>query len=285
MLGTELSILLEKSGMEFIGTDKETDITNPISLRSFASSKPIKWIINCAAYTAVDKAENDEYSCRLLNTTGAANVAAVACAIGAILIHISTDYVFDGNANQPYTEDHPSSPIGVYGVTKRDGEINVLQENPSSYIIRTAWLYGMYGNNFVLTMLRLLNENDQISVVDDQRGSPTWSYDLSSAILMIIRTGENNKNIPFGIYNYTNEGNITWYDFAKEIYFRAQEIGYITKDCLLKSCDSNEYPSIVKRPAYSVLNKAKIKKALGIYIPLWNESLQNFLHSYSNNQA
>jgi dTDP-4-dehydrorhamnose reductase len=225
----------------------------------------------------VEKAENDEAVCRLLNTSGAANIAAVAEAKRARLIHISTDYVFNGEGNRPYIEGDATDPTGVYGLTKRDGELAVLENNPCSYIIRTAWLYGRYGNNFVHTMLRLMNERDELKVVDDQRGSPTWAFDLASAVLAFIRAVDSGKNVPFGIYHYTNEGNVTWFDFAQEIYRQGREQGRIVNDCAVKPCSSAEYPAKVKRPAYSVLDKSKIRASLGIAIPCWDASLKEFL--------
>jgi len=279
MLGTELSLLLEKQSIPFVGTDREVDIADPAALEKFAQAQSFTWIINCAAYTAVDKAEDDAETCRRLNTLGAGNIAACAKKTGARLIHLSTDYVFDGTGNRPYTEDDATAPIGVYGVTKRDGELAVMENNPRSYIIRTAWLYGKHGNNFVHTMLRLMNERDELKVVNDQRGSPTWAFDLASALLAVIATADSGKNIPFGIYHYTNEGNITWFDFAKEIYRQGREQGRVSKDCAVKPCASAEYPAKVKRPAYSVLDKSKIKAALGIEIPAWDKSLKEFLQT------
>jgi len=282
MLGTEISLLLEKAGLPFIGTDREVDIANPAALGDFVEKRAqsggnFTWIINCAAYTAVDKAEDDVETCRRLNTLGAANIAACAKKIDARLIHISTDYVFDGTGTQPYTEENATAPTGVYGLTKRDGELAVIENHPRSYIIRTAWLYGEYGNNFVHTMLRLMNERDEIKVVNDQRGSPTWTFDLASAVLAVISAVDSGKNIPFGIYHFTNEENITWFDFAQEIYRQGRELGRIVKDCAVKPCTSAEYPAKVKRPAYSVLDKTKIKTTLGIDIPAWDKSLKEFL--------
>jgi dTDP-4-dehydrorhamnose reductase len=280
MLGTELSLLMEKAGLPFIGTDREVDIANPAALEKFIEQPwQFGWIINCAAYTAVDKAEDDVETCRRLNTLGAANIAACAQKTGARLIHISTDYVFDGTGKRPYTEEDTTAPTGVYGLSKRDGELAVMENNPRTFIIRTAWLYGKYGNNFVATMLRLMNERDEVKVVDDQRGSPTWAFDLASAVLAVIAAIANGgKNIPFGIYHYTDEGDISWFDFAKEIYQQGRELGRISKDCAVKPCASAEYPAKVKRPAYSVLDKSKIKATLGIEIPLWDTSLKEFLN-------
>jgi len=282
MLGTELSLLLGKSGLSFAGTDREVDITSKAALTAscaeLAEKQPVKWIINCAAYTAVDKAEDDAETCRALNEQGAANIAAIANNAGAKLIHLSTDYVFDGKGERPYREDDATAPTGVYGLTKRDGEIAVTGNNSRSYIIRTAWLYGKHGNNFVHTMLKLMNERDEVKVVNDQRGSPTWAFDLSSVIITLIKTAYSGKEIPFGIYHFTGEGNITWFDFAEEIYKQGREAGKIKKDCAVNPCTSAEYPAKVKRPAYSVLDKSKIKTALGIKIPAWNESLREFLN-------
>ncbi len=274
MLGTELSLLLERNRFPFVGTDRELDITDMAALENFASAHSFDWIINCAAYTAVDKAEDDGDVCRSLNADGVGNIAATANKIKARLIHISTDYVFNGKGNRPYTEDDPTDPIGVYGLTKRDGELAVLKNNPDSYIIRTAWLYGKHGNSFVHTMLKLMNERESISVVNDQNGSPTWAYDLASTVLAFFE-----KDVPFGIYHFTNEGSITWFDFAKEIYSLGRKNGSVTNNCKIKSCTSAEFPAKVARPAYSVLDKSKIKTALGITIPPWDESLRKFLEA------
>jgi dTDP-4-dehydrorhamnose reductase len=300
MLGTELSLLLEKRGLPFTGTDREVDIADPAALAAFAAAlRPGKadgaadndkrWIINCAAYTAVDKAEDDAETCRRLNTLGAANIAATAKNSGARLVHISTDYVFDGKgvpagtvsggsgksfALRPYREDDPTNPVGVYGLTKRDGELEVMKNNPQSYIIRTAWLYGKHGNNFVATMLRLMNERDEVKVVNDQRGSPTWARDLAETIVEIIKT---DRKPAYGIYHYTGEGGISWFDFAVKIYNEGRARGLLKKDCAVKPCTSAEFPARVKRPAYSVLDKTRIKAALGISIPEWTKSLEKFL--------
>ncbi|MCL2442181.1 MAG: dTDP-4-dehydrorhamnose reductase [Treponema sp.] len=279
MLGTELSLLLKKNNISFIGTDKEIDITSINSLEKYVKNKSINWIINCAAYTSVDKAEYDIEFCSTLNTDGPYNIAVIANKINANIIHISTDYVFNGKGNKSYTEDDSTDPIGVYGLTKRDGEFKILQGNNKSYIIRTSWLYGKYGNNFVHTMLKLMNERDTISVVNDQTGTPTWANDLAQVIIKFIVLSDSGKTIPYGIYHFSNEGTITWYDFAREIYSKAKVLGILTKDCEIKPCSSSDFPSKVTRPAYSVLDKTKIKKELGITIPSWDESLELFLKS------
>jgi dTDP-4-dehydrorhamnose reductase len=285
MLGTELSLVLEQQGLKYTGTDREVDLTNPEAPRRFAANHPVEWIVNCAAYTAVDKAEDDKETCRRLNTDGAANIAKAAAAIGAKLIHLSTDYVFNGKGVEetgsirPYREEDPADPIGVYGLTTRDGERAVFAEHDACYLIRTAWLYGKYGNNFVATMLRLMKERDEVKVVDDQRGSPTWAYDLASAIAALITRVEGGKAVPAGIYHYTNAGDITWYDFASEIYKQGRERGLLRSDCAVKPCTSADYPAKVTRPAYSVLDTRKIQTALGIPVPRWDESLGAFLQT------
>jgi len=274
MLGAELFALLGKTKIHCVGTDMEVDITDPSALGGFADGKPIEWVVNCAAYTAVDQAEDDAENCRRLNALGAANIAACAKTIGAGVVHISTDYVFDGNGTAPYREDEATNPIGIYGRTKLEGELAVTGNNPRSYIIRTAWLYGLYGKNFVSTMLKLMSERDEIKVVDDQWGSPTWAFDLANVIIKFIGAEK-----PYGIYHYANEGNITWFDFAREIYRLGKELGLVRGDCNVVPCSSLEYPARVRRPAFSVLDKTKIKSAFGIAIPGWDKSLKEYLET------
>ena len=281
MLGTEISRMLEEFSLEYTGTDREVDITSPGALLDFAlertGSNKIEWIINCAAYTAVDKAEDDTELCARLNADGPANIAATAKKIGARLIHVSTDYVFHGDGTRPYREDDPTDPTGVYGLTKRDGENRALAENDATYIVRTAWLYGQYGNNFVATMLRLMKEKENLSVVDDQRGTPTWAADLARTLIAFINAEKEGRAAPYGIYHYTNEGNISWFDFASEIYRKGTELGLLSKPCTVNPCTSDQFPAKVKRPTYSVLDKTLIKKTLGIEIPEWQESLEKYL--------
>ncbi|MDR2376248.1 MAG: dTDP-4-dehydrorhamnose reductase [Treponema sp.] len=294
MLGTEFARLLEKQGVPFAGTDREVDITDPAALDSYAEGQSVRgrinWIVNCAAYTAVDKAEDDVETCRNLNTVGPGAIARTAKKVGARLIHLSTDYVFDGQGIplsggpvRPYREDDNTNPTGVYGLTKRDGERRVLENNGDSYIIRSAWLYGEHGNNFVHTMLRLMNEREEVKVVNDQRGSPTWAADLSRTLLSLILAHEvpgtvHAAPVP-GIYHYTNEGAVTWFDFAQEIYRQGRRLGFIKKDCTVRPCSSAEYPARLIRPAYSVLDTAKIKTALDLTIPPWDKSLRQYLES------
>lgn len=285
MLGTELSVLFESRNMRFIGTDRDVDITDETAvtdfLHAYSGTDGIHWIVNCAAYTAVDKAEDDRLVCEKLNVTGPSIVSKSAKSAGAKLIHISTDYVFNGNGTRPYTEADATDPTGYYGLTKRDGEMAILAENDRVYIIRTSWLYGYYGNNFVKTMMRLMGEKKELSVVNDQRGSPTWAFDLSQAIASLI---ESQSEIPFGIYHYSGQGNITWYDFARLIYRLSLDKGLLHNECDIKACTSAEYPSRVRRPPYSVLDKTKIQQALGIQIPSWEESLSRYLDLHRNDK-
>jgi dTDP-4-dehydrorhamnose reductase len=286
MLGTELSNMLASRAHEFVGTDREVDITDPAALDAFASAraaegKGIGFIINCAAYTAVDKAEDDADLCRRLNAEGPANIASCAKKIGARLLHISTDYVFNGNGDRPYREDDPTDPTGVYGLTKRDGETAAFSANPETWIIRTAWLYGKHGNNFVHTMLRMMTEKTELKVVNDQRGTPTWARDLCMAISTFIERAIQGNPAPWGIYHFSNEGNISWFDFAREIYRLGAARGEIdaARPFTLAPCTSAEFPAKVRRPPYSVLDKSKIRAVLGYEIPDWKTSLSAYLDS------
>lgn len=285
MLGSEILKQLEMNQISFTGTDLDVDITNPQELASFAAiNSNINWIVNCAAYTNVEKAETEIELAEKLNATGAENIAKLANKIGARLIHISTDYVFDGKAKTPYTEIMKTCPIGIYGKTKEKGEKLVLQELPDAYIFRTAWLYGPRGKNFVYTMINLMNEKDEISVVNDQFGSPTCTLDLARYIIAVILGGQEIPGNPHpyvypGIYHCSGEGQASWYDFAKEIYKIGKEKRIITKDCTIKPCSTKEFGSKTPRPAYSVLSKSKLKKALQTKIPHWQESLRAFMAS------
>ncbi len=279
MLGTELEKQLVENNLELIGTDRDVDITKEEALQDFAKGKNISWIINCAAYTAVDKAEDEKDLARLLNTVGPKNIALTAKKIGAKLIHISTDYVFDGKGTEPYPVDTVRNPQSVYGRTKADGEKVIEDVLPDAhYIIRTAWLYGYNGPNFVYTMIKLMNTKESLNVVNDQKGCPTNAKDLASAIIALI-TKENSVqlSVPPGIYQYCNEGRITWYEFALAIQKNAAEKGLITNFCTVHPCTSSEFKSKAVRPEYSVMDLTKIKEILGISIPSWEESLNDFL--------
>lgn len=277
MLGTEIARQLKNSNIDYIGTDIDVDITKLEVLEDFANKNPkIDWIINCSAYTAVDKAEDDKDFANLLNNIGPKNISSVAKKINAKMIHISTDYVFDGTGNIPYTEDMDVKPIGVYGQTKADGEKSVIDSGCEYYIFRTAWLYGYDGKNFVYTMLKLMESKQELSVVSDQKGTPTFAGDLANCV---IKTITSKNQIPCGIYHCTDLGEITWYDFACEIYKQGKATGKLSNECKINPCSTDEFPTRAKRPAYSVLSKEKIQQALGIALPMWNESLNVFMNS------
>lgn len=277
MLGTEIARQLKNSNIDYIGTDIDVDITKLEVLEDFANKNPkIDWIINCSAYTAVDKAEDDKDFANLLNNIGPKNISSVAKKINAKMIHISTDYVFDGTETTPYTEDMDVKPIGVYGQTKADGEKSVIDSGCEYYIFRTAWLYGYDGKNFVYTMLKLMESKQALSVVSDQKGTPTFAGDLANCV---IKTITSKNQIPCGIYHCTDLGEITWYDFACEIYKQGKATGKLSNECKINPCSTDEFPTKAKRPAYSVLSKEKIQQTLGIALPMWNESLNVFMNS------
>ncbi|HEC62000.1 MAG TPA: dTDP-4-dehydrorhamnose reductase [bacterium] len=274
LLGREVVRHLQSAGESHIGTDVEADISDADVLWSFLRGRKPSWIINCAAYTAVDKAEDNQDAVYRVNFEGPRNLAAIAQENGSTMIHVSTDYVFDGEGSFPYTEDQPVDPVGVYGKSKAEGEKAVADELESHYIVRTAWLFGKHGTNFVHTMLRAMNERDSVGVVSDQRGSPTYAVDLASTLVAIAARGE---PIPYGIYHYTNEGETTWYEFAQSIYTEGQQRGLIQGNCVIQPIHTSEFPTKSKRPAYSVLSKDKTRRALGLIIPSWRDALCRFL--------
>ena len=233
-------------------------------VRNVFNSFSPDYCINCAAYTAVDKAEQEATLAHLVNAEAVGILAAVSAAHDCRFIHVSSDYVYGGDANEPYTESSPTAPSSVYGQTKLDGEQEAIKNNPLSVIIRTSWVYSYYGNNFVKTMIRLMKDRKEISVVNDQKGSPTWASDLASFILYIIGQPQWHP----GIYNYSNDGEITWYDFALEIK------SLIASECIVHPIPSSAYPTPAKRPAYSVLDKQKIKRVFGVSPESWKGSLE-----------
>ena len=264
-LGNEMQ-LLEKQYPHhtFLNTDvQELDITDQHAIETFVSEHDIDGIVNCAAYTAVDKAEDNEELCQLLNAEAPAFLAHAIGQRDGWMIQVSTDYVFDGTNHTPYVEDDDTCPNSVYGRTKLVGELNVQKLCTKSMIIRTAWLYSTFGNNFVKTMIRLGREKEQLGVIFDQIGTPTYAHDLAVAIFAAIEQG-----IVPGIYHFTNEGVISWYDFTKAIH----RIAGITS-CHVRPLHTAEYPTPANRPHYSVLDKTKIKQTYGIEIPYWQDSL------------
>ena len=272
-LGNEMRIVSKGSSDRYIFTDvEELDITNFVAVSKCVKENDINVIVNCAGYTNVDKAEDDEKTAELLNAQAVEYLAQACKDNDATLIHISTDYVFGGNeGNTPRTEEEPVNPTGAYGRTKLHGEQAIAKVGCKHLIIRTSWLYSEFGNNFVKTMRKLTAERDSLKVVFDQVGTPTYALDLAKVIEVFIeklKTPNSKLQTPNSIYNYSNEGVISWYDFAKEIC----ELSGNT--CDIQPCHSDEFPSKVKRPSYSVLDKTKIKNKLNITIPHWKESLK-----------
>ena len=266
-LGNEIQ-LLEKDYPQHVwfNTDvQELDISNQLAVEQFVAENKIDGIVNCAAYTAVDKAEDNKELCTTLNMVAPAYLAAAVEKRGGWMIQISTDYVFDGTKHTPYVESDTPSPDSVYGSTKLAGELGVSKFCKKTVIIRTAWLYSTFGNNFVKTMIRLGKEKPELGVIFDQIGTPTYARDLAVVIMTIINMGI----IP-GVYHFTNEGVISWYDFTKAIH----RIAGITT-CHVRPLHTAEYPTPAHRPHYSVLDKTKIKKTYGIEIPYWEESLKD----------
>jgi dTDP-4-dehydrorhamnose reductase len=253
--------------MNFFYTDyQDLDICDLDQLKIFFESKPkMEYCINCAAYTAVDKAETDVDKAYEINAQGAKNLAIVCREFDVVLIHISTDFVFDGQKNEPYVETDVANPISVYGASKLQGEVEIKQILEKYFILRTSWLYSEHGNNFMKTMLRLPETRDEISVVSDQIGTPTYAGDLAEVILKIVSL----KNTNFGLYHYSNEGVTSWYDFAKSIF----EVSAI--EIKLNPIKTVDYPTPAKRPAYSVMDKTKIKRSLKIDIPFWDDHINN----------
>lgn len=265
-LGTEMRNVFESEiPNNVIYTDiNELDLTDAKAVEHFVLKNEITHIVNCAAYTAVDKAEEDKALCTAVNVDAVKNLATAADVVGAKIIHISTDYVFDGTAHRPYKESDKVNPISQYGATKRTGETALIALLPDSIIIRTGWLYSPYGNNFVKTMLRLGAEKTSLKVVSDQIGTPTYAYDLAKAIYTIICSNQWVE----GIYHFSNEGACSWYDFTKAIHRIA---GIST--CDVQPIPTEDYPTPANRPSYSILNKSKIKATFGIKIAHWEESL------------
>ena len=266
-LGNELRELLEeKIPGQTIYTDREElDLTDAKAVETFVVNNDITHIVNCAAYTAVDKAEDQKRECALINTDAVKNLALAADASGAKIIHISTDYVFDGTNHRPYRESDKVNPISQYGTTKRKGETALLALAPESIIIRTAWLYSSHGNNFVKTMLRLADCQKEVRVVSDQIGTPTYARDLACAILKVLQSHQ----WVAGIYHFTDEGAASWYDFAHAIFRIAG------KKVKLVPIPTEDFPTPASRPAYSILDRSRIKATYGVEIPHWEESLED----------
>lgn len=265
-LGQELRSLPKTDATYFFTDIEELDITQVEAVQHFVRENQIKVIINCAAYTNVSKAEEEIDKAELINTQAVANLANVAKESNATLIHISTDYVFgDNSINTPIKEEAATNPLGVYGQTKLMGEKEIIKSGCKYIIIRTAWLYSAYGNNFVKTILRLSKEKESLNVVYDQVGTPTYAGDLALVIKMIAESDFRHKQ---GVYHFSNEGAISWYDFAQAIVELSES------KCEINACSSDDFGDSVSRPNYSVLDKAKMKQTLGLSIPYWKDSLK-----------
>ena len=268
-LGQEFQQLKKNfPSLNFLFVSKnELSIADENAVNTFFKNKQIDICINCAAYTAVDKAETDKETAIAVNAIAVGYLAKACKNHNAKFIHISTDYVFDGKGIKPFTENDQTNPVNFYGQTKLSGELNAIKENEETIIIRTAWVYSSFGNNFVKTMIRLMNERESIGVVNDQYGCPTFAADLAQAIMQIIV----GNNFIAGIYHYSNKGKISWYDFAKEI---SQQIN---SHCVVNEITTSQFPTPAARPSYSVLDTSKIAETFNITIPEWKESLQKCL--------
>jgi len=268
-LGNEMRLMADlHPEFNFDFTDiGELDLCNSENVLEYCNRTLPAYIVNCAAYTAVDKAEDETELCYKVNRDAVENIAKAAKAISAKVLHISTDYVFDGTNKIPYVETDPVCPVSVYGKSKLAGEEVLMSNCENSVIIRTAWLYSIYGNNFVKTMIRLGKEREKLTVINDQTGTPTYANDLAQTLMQIIISSEKGKFFP-GIYNYSNDGVCSWYDFTILIHKLAG-----IKNCQVLPIETKDYPTKAARPAYSVLNKSKIKATYGITIPQWESSL------------
>lgn len=276
-LGNEMRIVAKNSADNYIFTDvAELDITNAEAVEKMVMDNDVKIIINCAAYTNVDKAEDDSEFAEILNAKAAENLAVAMKKNDGLLVHVSTDYVFGGTKNNtPCKEDEPANPTGVYGVTKLHGEQAIIASGCRHIIIRTAWLYSEFGKNFLKTMLNLTATKPQLKVVFDQVGTPTYAYDLALAIFDIVENRKYEGND--GVYHYSNEGVCSWFDFTKMI---AEYAG--NTQCDIQPCHSDEFPSKVVRPSYSVLDKTKIKATFGTVVPYWTDSLKVCMNNLKN---
>lgn len=272
-LGNEMRVVSKESRNRYIFTDVvELDITNLEAIRYMLKMERVDVVVNCAAYTNVDRAEEDEIMADLLNNKAAGNLAVVAKEVGATLIHVSTDYVFQGDKNTPYKEDCETSPLGVYGRTKLAGERSIQATGCNYLIFRTSWLYSSYGKNFVKTMQRLTRDKNSLKVVFDQVGTPTYAGDLAAIIYKVIEKDMLDKQ---GIYHFSNEGVCSWYDFAQEVCELSGNA------CNIEPCHSDEFPSKVKRPNFSVLDKTKVKETFGAKV-YWKVSLKHCINLLMN---
>ena len=273
MLGTEVHRRLQAGKLAHVATDLEVDITDQKALEEFSGPLALSWIVNCSAYTAVDRAEDEPELAFRINAEGVRNLALVARLKNARLLHISTDYVFNGRKEGAYLETDSPNPSGIYGHSKLQGELYIQENIDSHVILRTAWLYGPVGNNFVRTMLRLFQERDEVRVVADQWGSPTLAGDLADVILQIITR----ETLPYGTFHFTNEGRTNWFEFATLILELARKHHLLDREVRLLPIKTEQYPTKALRPANSYLSKEKIKTVFGIPVRPWQEALEAFM--------
>ena len=275
-LGRETVLALQAAGEDVVSIDREElDFSNSEQVAEGIASHRADWVINCAAYTQVDKAEEDRVLAFLINRDSARAVAEGVQGAGGRLLHVSTDFIFGGEQSRPYKEADAANPLGVYGQSKWEGEQAVREVLPNALILRTAWVYGVHGHNFVKTMLRLAAGQDELRVVDDQIGTPSWTADIVKAMGSLIKADAT------GVFNFTNEGVASWYDFAQEIVAQAKHLGMPVKARQVKPVPTEAYPTLAKRPSYSVLNKEKIRTVLDYNIPHWRQSLTSMLEQMS----
>jgi dTDP-4-dehydrorhamnose reductase len=271
-LGTDLCRRLRAAGHEAVAlTRSDLDLAHPEQVRETISALAPDWVVNCAAYTQVDRAESEVEQAFAVNRDGARALAQAVARHHGRLLQVSTDFVFDGSQSHPYREEDAASPLGVYGRSKWEGEQAVLDRLPDALIVRTAWVHGAHGHNFVKTILRLASERERLTIVDDQVGSPSWTGDIATALVRLM------EQQAAGVFHYTNEGVASWYDFAWAILEEARGLGLLVKDCELVPIPTSAYPTPARRPAYSVLSKEKIRACLGTAIPHWREGLQSMM--------
>jgi len=273
MLGHEFADACSRSNITWVGSDREIDITDRDSISHFASLHQPQWIINCAAYTAVDKAESEHDLARLLNVEGPGNLAELANRLGIPLIHFSTDYVFDGFRERPWCEDDATNPLSFYGLTKRDGEKRIFAATDRFFLFRISWLYGQFGSNFVRKILRLLREQDVLRVISDQRGAPTWAQTLVENIVSIIVRNE----ARYGIYHYADDGIISWHEFATAIRDISLDLGLITNTVPIEAIPTEAYPLPAQRPRNSAFDKSRVRDMLNFKLHHWRKNLATFL--------
>ena len=280
MLGREIALLFDEAGWEFVGSDRERDIADGASTAAFLDEVRPQWIVNAAAYTAVDRAEKEKAEAFNVNDRGPEILAQEAVKRGISLVHFSTDYVFSGEGTEPYREDDPTGPIQVYGKSKLAGERKVLESCPHALVLRISWLYGLYGQNFVAKILQLAREKDSLSVVADQWGSPTWARTLAESVVWRIAVPEG----PWGLFHLSDEGAISWHHFAETIVQMAWERGLIDERKPVRPVSTEKYPTQVRRPRYSVLDKEKAKAA-GFPVHPWRTNLGCYLDALKEKEG